>query len=159
MMTQFGTEPSFRAYLQILRGRKWWIGSITVFGLAVSLAFSLTAHKQYSATAQLLVQPSVNANALSTTQQPVTQTDVETELQLVTSAPVQQAVRAQLKSTPAVSASEVGQTNVMAITATSPVPPRAALIANLYANAFVQYRQAVASRSLASAEAQLRSQI
>ncbi len=158
-MTQFGTEPSFRAYLQILRHRKWWVVSITVLGLAASLAFSLTAHKQYSATAQLLVQPSVNASGLGAAQQPVTQTDVQTELQLVTSAPVQQAVRARLKSTPAVSASQVGQTNVMAITATSGVPSQAALVANLYATAFVQYRQGVASRSLASAEAQLRSQI
>jgi capsular exopolysaccharide synthesis family protein len=158
-MTESGTEPTFRAYLQILRQRKWWVGSIAVLGLALSLVFSLTAHKQYSATAQLLVQPSVNANALSTTQQPVTQTDVQTELQLVTSAPVQQAVRAQLKSTPAVSASEVGQTNVMAITATSGVPSQASRVANLYANAFVQYRQAVASSNLESAEAQLRSQI
>ena len=158
-MTEFGTEPTFRAYLQILRHRKWWAGSITVLGLAASLAFSLTAHKQYSATAQLLVQPSVVASGLGVAQQPVTQTDVETELQLVTSAPVQQAVRNRLRSAPAVSASEVGQTNVIAITATSPVPSQAALIANLYATAFVQYRQAVASRSLATAEAQLRSQI
>ena len=159
-MTQFGTEPSFRAYLQILRHRKWWVASITALGLAAGLAFSLTTHKQYSATAQLLVQSSVNAAGLSgVQQQPVTQTDVQTELQLVTSAPVQQAVRARLKTTPAVSASQVGQTNVMAITATSGVPSQASLVANLYATAFVQYRQAVASRSLASAEAQLRSQI
>ena len=47
----------------------------------------------------------------------------------------------------------------MAITATSEVPSQAALIANLYATAFVQYRQAVAERSLTTAEAQLRSQI
>jgi capsular exopolysaccharide synthesis family protein len=159
-MTEFGTEPSFRTYLQILRQRKWWVSSITVLGLAASLAFSLTAHKQYSATAQLLVQPSVNASALSGGQeQPVTQTDVETELQLVTSASVQQAVQNRLKSTPAVSASEVGQTNVMAITAVSQVPSQASLIANLYATAFVQYRQEVASHSLTTAEAQLRSQI
>ena len=159
MMTEFGTEPTFRAYLQILRHRKWWVGSLTVLGLAASLAFSLTTHKQYSATAQLLVQPSLGASGLGAAQQPVTQTEVQTELQLVTSAPVQQAVRDRLKSTPAVSASEVGQTNVMAITATSKVPSQAALVANLYATAFVQYRQAVASRSLATAEAQLRSQI
>src|ERR1035437_972111 len=159
MMTQFGTEPSFRAYLQILRGRKWWIGSITVFGLAVSLAFSLTAHKQYSATAQLLVQPSVDVSGLSAAQQAVTQTDVQTELQLVTSGPVQQAVRAQLKSAPAESASEVGQTNPMALPAPSGGPSQASLVANLYANAFVQYRQADASSNLESAEAQLRSQI
>ena len=160
MMTEFGTEPSFRAYLQILRRRKWWVGLAAALGLAASLAFSLTAHKQYSATAQLLVQPSINASGVGVTQpQPVTQTEVETELQLVTSAPVQQAVRARLNSAPAVSAAEVGQTNVMAITATSEVPSQAALVANLYATAFVQYRQAVAERNLATAEAQLRSQI
>ena len=105
MMTEFGTEPTFRAYLQILRHRKWWVGSLTVLGLAAGLAFSFTAHKQYSATAQLLVQPSLGASGLGAVQQPVTQTDVQTELQLVTSAPVQQAVRERLKSTPAVSAS------------------------------------------------------
>ena len=159
-MTEFGTEPTFRTYLQILRRRKWWVGLIAVLGLAASVAFALTAHKQYSATAQLLVQPYFNPSGLGTVQeQPVTQTDVETELQLVTSAPVQQAVRTRLGSTPNVSASEVGQTNVIAITATSQVPSRAALIANLYASDFVQYRQAVASSSLASVEAQLRSQI
>ena len=159
-MTEFGTEPSFRAYLQILRRRKWWVGLAAALGLAASLAFSLTAHKEYSATAQLLVQPSIDASGVGVTQpQPVTQTDVETELQLVTSAPVQQAVRARLNSAPAVSAAEVGQTNVMAITATSDVPSQAALVANLYATAFVQYRQSVAERNLATAEAQLRSQI
>ena len=159
-MTEFGTEPTFRTYLQILRRRKWWVGSIAVLGLAASLAFSLTAHKQYSATAQLLVQPSFDTSGLGAAQlQPVTQTDVETELQLVMSAPVQQAVRNQLGSTPTVTASEVGQTNVIAITANSKVPSRASLIANLYANAFVQYRQAVEARSLTTAEAQLRSQI
>jgi capsular exopolysaccharide synthesis family protein len=159
IMTESSTEPSFRTYLHILRQRKWWVGSITVIGLAASLVFSLTAHKEYSATAQLLVQPSIQTSGLDGAQQPVTQTDVETELQLVTSAPVQQAVRNRLKSTPAVSASEVGQTNVMAITATSGTPSQASLIANLYATAFVQYRQAVVSHSLATAEAQLGSQI
>jgi succinoglycan biosynthesis transport protein ExoP len=159
-MTEFGTEPSFRAYLQILRRRKWWVVLTVVLGLAGSLAFALTAHKEYSATAQLLVQPSLAASGLGAAQaQPVTQTDVATELQLVTSAPVQQAVRARLGSAPAVSASEVGQTNVISVTATSRMPSAAALVANLYATAFVQYRQAVAERSLASAEAQLRSQI
>src|SRR5260370_17682813 len=77
MMTEFGTEPTFRAYLHILRDRKWWVGSITVLGLAASLAFSLTAHKQYSPTAQLLVQPSVNASGLGAAPQPVTQPHVQ----------------------------------------------------------------------------------
>jgi capsular exopolysaccharide synthesis family protein len=158
-MNELGSEPTFRGYVLILRRRKWWVVSLAVLGLAVSLAFSLTAKKQYSATAQLLVQPSAAANGVGFVQQPVTQTQVQTELQLVTSAPVQQAVRDKLNSTPAVSVAEVGQTNVIAITATSPVPSRAADIANLYASSFVRYRQAVADRNLANAEAQLRLQI
>ncbi len=158
-MTEFGTEPTFRTYLQVLRRRKWWVGLIAVLGLAASLAFAFTAHKQYSATAQLLVQPAYDPSGGALEEQPVTQTDVETELELVTSAPVEQAVRQRLGSTPMVSSSEIGQTNIIAITAASRVPSEASLIANLYATDFVQYRQAVASRSLAMAEAQLRSQI
>ena len=158
-MSEFGTEPSFRIYLHVLRRRKWWVASIALLGLAVSLALSLTSHKLYSATAQLLVQPSVTATSAGMVPQPVTQTDVATELQLVTSAPVIQAVRAKLGSAPVVTATQVGQTNVIAVTATSRVPSRAALIANQYANAFVQYRQQVATESLTSAEGQLRTQI
>jgi uncharacterized protein involved in exopolysaccharide biosynthesis len=55
-MTEIGTEPSFRACLYVLRRRKWWVTSITLLGFAGGFALSLTAHKQYSATAQLLVQ-------------------------------------------------------------------------------------------------------
>jgi len=160
MMTEFGTEQPFRAYLQVLHHRKWWVALPAVLGLGASLAFALTAAKQYSSTAQLLVVPSIGASGIGVEQlQPVTQTDVQTELQLVTTAAVERAVSARLKSVPAVSASEVGQTNLMAITATSGSPSQAAMIANLYATAFVQYRQQVTEQNLATAEAQLRSQI
>src|ERR1035441_6934113 len=77
IMTEFGTEPSFRTYLQIMRQRKWWVSSITVLGLAASLAFSLTRSEEYSATAQLLVQPTVYAGSVGAVQEPVTQTEVE----------------------------------------------------------------------------------
>ena len=131
-MTEFGPEPTFRMYLPILHHRKWWVGSITAPGRAASLGFSLTAHKEYSATAQLLVQPSVNASGLDA---------------------VQQAVFGQLGSTPAVSASGTGQSNVLAGTSQAPSP------ASLYASAYVRYRQAVATSQLAAAVARLRSQV
>jgi uncharacterized protein involved in exopolysaccharide biosynthesis len=68
-MTEFGPEPTFRTYLQILRHRKRRIGSITALGRAAGLGFSPTAHKEYSATEQLLVQPSVNASGPDAAQQ------------------------------------------------------------------------------------------
>jgi capsular exopolysaccharide synthesis family protein len=159
MTTELGTESALGTYLVILRRRKWWVISLALLGLAVSLASSLTAHKRYTAAAQVLVQGPASPGAPGTAQPPVTQTDVETELQLVTSAPVQAQVRGKLGSAPAVSVSEVGQTNVISITATNGSPGRAAAIANAYAKAFVGYRQSVANRNLGAAGAQLRQQI
>jgi capsular polysaccharide biosynthesis protein len=89
----------------------------------------------------------------------VTPTLVQTELQLVTSAPVQSAVGRKLGSAPGVTAAEVAQTNVIAVTAIAGDPAQAALIANTYALEFVAYQQTVALTGLTAAEAQLRAQI
>jgi receptor protein-tyrosine kinase len=89
----------------------------------------------------------------------VTPTDVQTDLQLVTSAQVKQAVSQRLGGVPSISAAEVAQTNVIALSAVSSSPSRAALIANTYANAFVKYQQNAAIRELAAVELQLRTQI
>jgi polysaccharide biosynthesis transport protein len=159
-MPEPAAEPSLRDYLHLLRRRRWWVAAFTLAGLGLSLAVALTGQKQYSATAQLLVQASGGVNpAVGLSQDPVTSTDVQTELQLITSAQVEKQVRAELGALPAVSASEVGQTNVIAVTAVSPVPARAALIANAYAKAFVAERTAATIANLAAAENQLTGQI
>jgi uncharacterized protein involved in exopolysaccharide biosynthesis len=159
MTPELGTEPVLRSSLIVLRRHKWWVIAITAVCVATSLGYSFLAHKQYSATAQLLVQASTDVTMPGLQQQPVTQTDVQTALQLVTSAPVRAAVSQRIGVAPSVSVTEVGQTNVIAVTAASGEPGQAASIANAYASAYVSYRQQVASRSLAAAEAQLRSQI
>jgi polysaccharide biosynthesis transport protein len=159
MTTESGANPTLRSYLVILRRRKWWIICAAVAGLAVSLAVALTQAKQYSASAQLLVQPSSQALAAGTTLQPVTPTEVQTELQLVTSAPVQQLVQRQLGRRPPVNAVQVAQTNVISISAIATTPSLAARIANTYAQAFVTYQQTVITANMTAAEAQLRSQI
>jgi receptor protein-tyrosine kinase len=132
--------------------------AMALVGLGVSLALSFTQSKQYSATAQLLVQASSQGVTLGTPQQ-VTTTDVQTDLQLATSAPVTAIVRSKLGTAPPISASEVAQTNVIALTAINSSPTRAAFIANLYANAFVKQTQSTAIRNLSSAQTQLQSQI
>src|ERR1700761_4899382 len=159
-MAESGVEPNLRTYLAVLRRRKWWGASMAIAGLAVSPGFSLTGQKQYSATAQLLVQ-SVGSNLAlnSSAQAPVTSTDVQTELQLVTSAQVQQSVRKTLGSVPPVAAAEVGQTNLIAVTATDASPARAAAIANAYARAFVASNTASSISNVTAAENQLTSQI
>ena len=152
-------EPTLRAYLRVLRRRQWWVILIAVLGLATGLAVSLTEQKQYSATAQLLIQNPGPVAALGATQSQVTPTDLQTELQLATSAPVQQAVRTEFGSVPEISASEVAQTNVIALTAISSTPARAARIANAYGRAFVTYHRTVTIANLTAAETQLQAQI
>src|ERR1700734_4294678 len=159
MTTESGANPTLRSYLVILRRRKWWIICAAVAGLAVSLAVALTQAKQYSASAQLLVQPSSQALAAGTTLQPVTPTEVQTELQLVTSAPVQLLVQRRLGRRPPVNAVQVAQTNVISISAIATTPALAARIANTYAQAFVTYQQTVITANMTAAEAQLRGPI
>jgi polysaccharide biosynthesis transport protein len=159
MTAEFGSDPTLRSYAQLVRRRKRWVIAFVLAGLAVSLAISFAEPKQYAASAQVLVQPSSQASALGSSQQPVTSTEVQTMLQLVTSAPVTRAVQRTLGSAPSVTAAEVAQTNVIAITAVAASPAGAAATANAYAKAFVNYQQTVALDSLAQAEGQLRSQI
>jgi uncharacterized protein involved in exopolysaccharide biosynthesis len=158
-MAESGVEPTLRTYLMVLRRRRWWVVVITLLGLGVSLALSVTSQKQYTASAQLLVQSVGVDQVLSAAQTPVTSTDVQTELQLVTSAQVQHTVKNKLGSAPPVSAAEVGQTNVIAVTAVSTTPARAALVANTYAKAFVSTVTASTISNLTAAENQLNSQI
>ena len=68
-MAEFGTSPTLRSYLVVVQRRKWWVISLALVGLGIGLALSLTQPKQYSATAQLLVQASSQGAALGGTPQ------------------------------------------------------------------------------------------
>jgi capsular exopolysaccharide synthesis family protein len=159
MTAEFGTDPTLRSYVHLVLRRKWWVIALALLGLAASLALSFTETKEYSASAQILVQASSQVNALGAAQQPVTPTEVQTMLQLVTSAPVTQAVQRKLGRGPSVTAAEVAQTNVISITAVARTPAEAAVVANAYANAFVTYQETVALTNLTQDESQLRGQI
>ena len=152
-------EPTLGSYLAVLRRRKRWVIAVTVLGLVGSLGYSLTQSKAYSASAQLLFQPDNAVITANGSPEQITPTDVLTELQLVTSAPVKVAVARKLGNVPNVSAAEVGTTNIISVTATAANPARAALIANAYATAFVTYQRSVTISNLAAAETQLSRQI
>jgi len=154
------SEVDLRTYLRVLRRRKWWVIVFTVVAVGAALAYSFTATKEYSATAQLLVQPQNGSLGQSTPAQTITQTDVATELQLVTSAPVLDAVMNHLHlSLLNVKATQQGQTNVILLTITNHSPTLAASVANAYATEFVNYETSLAVKSLTTAETQLQAQI
>jgi succinoglycan biosynthesis transport protein ExoP len=159
MTTAPGAGPMLRSYTRLLRRRKWWIGGLTALGLAVGIGVPLAQARQYSSTAQVLIQSMPGSTALSAVPQQVTPTEVQTILQLVASASVQRLVRGELGSVPPVQATEIAQTNVIAITAVADDPALAAKIANAYAQQFVQSEQDAGVRSAVAAETGLRRQI
>ena len=130
-----------------------------VLSVAAAVTFSSAQKKQYAATAELLVQPPSGSVPIAGTQPTVSPTSVLTELQLVTSAPVKERVTKRLGFTPSISAKEVGQTNVISLTATAPISDKAAQAANTYAQTFVAYERSTAIDALAAAEQQLEGQI
>ena len=159
-MPEPGAEPSIRGYLHVLRRGRWWVAACSLLGLAIGLTLSLTATKLYSATAQLLVQSTGSIGMTAGGLGSITSAEVQTELQLVNGAQVQSAVRKELGgSAPGVSAAQVGQTNVIALTAVSADPALAARTANAYASAFVGWSTATTLSNLAAAENQLNGQI
>jgi len=152
-------EANLRSYLQILRRRVRWIVALTALSLALVAVFINVQSKQFSATAQLLVQPATGSVPIAGNQQTISPTDVLTELQLLTSAPVNAQAAKKLGYVPSVSASEVGQTNVIEVTGTGSTPASAATVANVYARAFVAYERSNAINALTAAEGQYQSQI
>jgi polysaccharide biosynthesis transport protein len=154
------SEVDLRTYLRVLRRRKWLVFVCVGLAVAGTVAYSFGATKEYSATAQLLVQPQGGTLPLTTPGQTITPTDVATELQLLKSTPVVDAVRKRLHSSEInVVGAEQGQTNVISLSATNRIPALAARIANAYATEFVNYETFVVLKGLTTAELQLQSQI
>jgi polysaccharide biosynthesis transport protein len=153
------TYTNLHEYVRVLGRRIHWFLAVVVLCVAVAFAVSAVQTKQYSATTQLLVQPASGNLPISGTQATVSPTDVLTELQLATSAPVDARATKKIGFAPSVTDAEVGQTNVIAVTVTARSPVEAARAANTYANVFVSYERANANSALTVAEQQLQSQI
>jgi capsular exopolysaccharide synthesis family protein len=153
-------EANFRTYLQVLRRRFLWILALAILAVAASVVFDVVQAKQYSASSYLLVEPAGSTSSLiSGSQQTITPTDILTELQLLESAPVKMEAAKQLGFEPSIVGSEVGQTNVISVTATAKTASRAARAANTYANDFVAQEQTNAINALISGEKQYQAQI
>ncbi len=153
-------QDTLRSYVRIIRRRFYWVLAFTILAVAAATAISSVQAKEYSATTQLLVEPTTGSVPISgSTQQTVSATDVLTDLQLMTSAPVEAAAAKKLGYEPSISAGEVGQTNVISLTATAATPTKAAQAANAYANAFVAVQRTEAINALTSVEQQLQAQI
>ena len=152
-------EPDLRDYFWALWRRKWVVALVTLLVVGAALAFSYLQKAKYTAKADILLQPT-NSATLGAQGGSLDATEVATQIQIVTSAPVKGAVAAAIHGTPPdIKVTQVGQTNVIEISATAGSGRRAAAVANAYAKAYVGFRQQQAVNSLLSAAGVIQSRV
>lgn len=136
-------ERELREYLRVLRRRKVVVVLATLATVAGALAVSALQTPMYAATAKLLLQPRVPELVLEAS--PGQRIDparvLLTEIQVIESLPVRERVLADEPAAPTVSATPVGQTDVVALRVESPDAGLAARAANLYAAAYIDHRR------------------
>jgi receptor protein-tyrosine kinase len=139
-------EPSLARYLETLRERLWIVVAAVVIATAIAVGYVLTANKQYTAEADLLITPisSTDIPALGLpglipeSSDPTR--DVETAARLVTNTEVATRVQQKLGASESartllskVTASPVASSNIVAVTATAGSPAFARDLANAFA--------------------------
>ena len=155
--------------VRVIRERWMLVLAAIVICTGVVVAFSLTATKQYEATASVLVRPS-NLTALidpsAGTQNLDQQREQGTSLLLAQSTAVAQRVKTELHLTDAptdllgqISATSEPDANLINITAQDPDPRRAATLANAFASQFVSYRADADRNRIVQGEDLLRKQL
>jgi len=152
-------ELDLRDYLQVLRRRKGVVVVAVLACLAAALIVSYLQTPRYAASAKLLLRQRGTGTVFSQ-QNPQSNVNAErslqTEIEVVKAEPVREIVRQKIGDAPSVQIRPVGQTDVITIRAESTDPQRAAVVANAYANAYIEFRlkQAVDEFAAASEEIQ-----
>ena len=155
------SELGLRDYLHIVGRRKQLIAVCTLLVAVPAVVFSLLQTPQYEGRAELLLQPRTSETLFDPTSgvraDPARQ--VQNEIRILQSAPVRDAVRSQLGSAPKVSASTIGATDLIGVSARNPDPARAASLANAYATAYIDYRRKQAVDDVLAASQQVQGKI
>ncbi len=156
------TDPDLRQYLHVLRRRKWVVVLAATVVAATAVASSYAQTPVYQATAQLLITPAISTssalNQSGVVSAPSVQ-DVQTQMQIITSRPVQDIVKSELGAAPGVTVSEVGQTTVVQVRASSTIARQAAEVANAYANAYLSSKRTQSIDNLQTAGTQIQAKI
>ncbi|MGI8683514.1 MAG: polysaccharide biosynthesis tyrosine autokinase [Acidimicrobiales bacterium] len=159
--TQRGSDAELRDYLQIVRRRKHIVALVVVVVVAGALIASYLQTPVYQGTAELLLQSRSTQSPFDP--QSGQRNDpiraVQTEIQVLKSQPVRDAVRKKIGDAPEVKVSPVGQTDVIEVKAQSTVPKRAAEVANTYAEAYIDFRRTQAVDDLFAAAEQIQAKV
>ena len=147
-------QLDLRDYLQVFRRRKGVIILTALVAVAAALILSYVQTRVYEATAEVLIQqrpseqiltPDVNRSSTDPTRV------IDTEIKVLESRTVANAVRAKLHRVPKVSATGAGVTDVISVGAQSTSARQAARDANTYAQTYIDVRRGQTVDDLLSA--------
>jgi len=154
-------ETDIRAYLAVIRHRKWTILLVTLVGVGAALFFSFRQTPVYTSHARVYVTPiGPNATTITTT------LNLDTERGLVDSVSVASIVRSDLGLSQSADSllrnlgvSVETNTAILDIGYTDPAPRTSQQLANGFANAYLTFRREQASQQLQDQAAPIQSQI
>lgn len=157
-----GDLVDLRAYVEVLRRRALLIVIPTILGLGLSLGYSLNQTPVYTATAKVLINPPPG----STSQNPNNLISVDTEAQVAASAPIAGAVAKTLGAPLTitqllnrVSVTTTLDTFVLAISYSDAEPAQAALGANAFAKAYLDFKTQQTQDQVSQQQASIESQL
>ena len=134
-----------RDYLAVLRRRKVTVLATVVAVVATALAVSFVQTPVFAGEAELLLQPRPSEEIFAPEGQVQGRLDqaraVETEIGVMESRSIRQAVEDELGSEPEVTIRSDGQTDLVTIIAESTDPEQAAHVANTYADVYIETRR------------------
>ena len=155
------SELDLHDYLRIVGRRKQLIVVVVLLVVVPAVVFSLLQTPQYEGRAEVLLQPRTSETLFDPSSgvrvDPARQ--VQNEIRILSSAPVREAVRAQIGSAPKVSASAIGATDLIRVSARSTDPAQAASLANVYATSYIDFRRKQAVDDVLAASQQVQSKI
>ena len=147
------SELELRDYIGVLKRRKRIVLLVVGAFVGAALLASYLQEPVYAASARLLLQSKQSESPFDANTgvrvDPVRA--LATDIEVLKSQGVEAEVRRRLGSAPPVSASPVGQTDVVRVTAESTDPERAAEVANAYAEAYIDVRRQQAVDGLLAA--------
>jgi non-specific protein-tyrosine kinase len=153
-------ERDLHHYLRVVRAKKWTIILATFVVVGAALGASYLQTPTYRATAQMLLQPRVSNSVVDpNTGQLSSAVGAQTEIQVIQSKPVVDAVVKKLGSAPPIHAAQVGQSDIIILTAESTDPRRASAAANAYAYAYIDFRRTQAIDDLLAAGTQIQAKV
>jgi uncharacterized protein involved in exopolysaccharide biosynthesis len=157
-----GSEPSgLREYALLLWRTRMTVLIVAAICVGATLAYCVLTKPTYQASASVLLEPPISQTLVEANSPaaiaPIP--NVPDGIEVIESSAVAQIVAKSLPGTPAVSATQVGTTDVVQVSVRSKDPQAAAAAANAYAHAYISFEQKQTADTFTSAQSQVQNKI